>query len=94
MFFLSLFKPLVWPYPHVPLINCTKKELFDSPVPILASYYHRSSLQVESEWVIDPESTLIHFNLDEEVMYGLPLEVDLCLHFQKRIILPLQQTID
>ena len=74
IFFLSCLRPLVWPYPYLPLCNKTDKNYLNSPVPIFGTYHHNDTTNFAEKWQTTSENVL-HFNLDDEEIVGEMLPV-------------------
>ena len=67
IFFLSVLRPLTWPYPFIPLMNKTNKDYSNSPVPVLASCIEteESSSNMYSKWS-DCGSNIVHVDMDND----------------------------
>ena len=76
IFFLSVLRPLVWPYPFIPLMNKTNKDYSNSPVPILASCLEseESSGNMYSKWA-ECGDNRIHVDMDNDQTVGRMLDV-------------------
>lgn len=74
IFFLSCLRPLVWPYPYLPLCNKTDKNYLNSPVPLFATYHHGDTTNFAEKWQ-NSNQNVLHFNLDDEEIVGEMLPV-------------------
>lgn len=92
IFFLSCLRPLLWPYPFIPLVNKTGKDFADSPVPILASHLEESGRSFADRWQ-HADDNRIHINVDDSEAVGSMLEVYLSKLFEAEHLLPQLQSI-
>lgn len=70
-FFISLLKPLAWPYPLVPMISPKNYELMRSPFPIVGCVKD-DILYVMNTWNSSTEPNLVHIDLDNNFHSGCP----------------------
>jgi hypothetical protein len=70
-FFISLLKPLAWPYPLVPMVSPKNYELMRSPFPILGCVKD-DILFVMNTWNSATEPNLVHIDLDNNFHSGCP----------------------
>lgn len=78
---MSCLRPLLWPYPFIPLVNRTAKDFMGSPVPILASHLEQDGGTFALKWQACTDSNFIHINIDDSEAVGPMLDVYLAQLF-------------
>lgn len=68
---MALLKPLVWPYPIVPMVSPKNYELMRSPFPIVGCV-RDDILFVMNTWNSSTEPNLVHVDLDNNFHSGGP----------------------
>ena len=70
-FFTTCIKPLVWPYPLVPLVQPKNYDLMRSPFPIVGCI-RDDFIYVVNNWTTATEPNLVHVDIDNNYCKGKP----------------------